>query len=121
MEAKRSRTRNHERATEGAAGARLAAVWKQHRRVGPAVVVPTTRSSALQLTLEPGDGQSAPLVVATASGTVELVTYRARRRQVAERSDPAPFEQTLELELQGGRYLIVGSRGPAPTCSPCRP
>ena len=101
---------DHDLATEGAAGARLAAVWKQIDASG-ATVVPDYAVERVRLTPEPGDGQSAPLVVALARGTVELVTYEGSPPAVAQRSDPAPFEQTLELELQGGRYLIVGSRG----------
>jgi len=104
---------DHDRATEGAAGARLAAVWKRIDAPGSSVVVPDYAVERVTLTLEPGDGQSPPLVVAVAAGTVELVTYEGSPPGVSERSDPTPFEQTLELELQGGRYVIVGSRGAA--------
>jgi len=101
---------DHDRASQGAAGARLAAVWERIDAPGPAAV-PDYTVEHVTLTLEPGDDQSAPLVVAVARGTVELLTYAGSPPAVAERSDPAPFEQTLELELQGNRYLIVGSRG----------
>ena len=113
VEAEALASRNQQRATEASTGARLAAVWKRMDASGESVVVPDYTVERLQLTLEPGDGQSAPLVVAKAEGTVELATYTGSPPEVAERSDPAPFEQTLELELQGGRYLIVGTRGPA--------
>jgi hypothetical protein len=102
---------DHDAATAGSAGARLAAVWKRIDAAGSEMVVPDYTVQRVALTLEPGDGQSAPLVVAEAEGTLELVTHRASGPE--ERSDPAPFEQTLELELQGGRYVIVGSRGGA--------
>ena len=86
---------DQQRATEASTGARLAAVWKRMDASGQSVVVPDYTVERLQLTLEPGDGQSAPLVVAKAEGTVELATYTGSPPQVAERSDPAPFEQTL--------------------------
>ncbi len=103
--------RDHDRATEGAAGARLAAVWKRIGAAGSSVAVPDYNLERMRVTLEPGAGQGPPLVVATVEGTVELVTYTGSPPAVAERSDPTPFGQTLELELQNGRYLIVGSRG----------
>jgi hypothetical protein len=65
------------------------------------------------LSVEPGEGQGPPLVVAELQGTAELVTWAGSPPDVVGRGDPAPFEQTLELELQGGRYVIVGSRGGA--------
>ncbi len=103
--------RDQDAATEGTAGARLAAVWERIGASGPSVAVPDYNVERLELTLEPGNGQGPPLVVATVEGTVELATYSGSPPEVEERSDPAPFQQTLELELQGGRYLIVGSRG----------
>ena len=54
---------DHDLATEGAAGARLAAVWKRIDASG-ATAVPDYTVERVRLTLEPGDGQSAPLVVA---------------------------------------------------------
>jgi ASPIC and UnbV/FG-GAP-like repeat len=104
--------RDHDLATEGAAGGRLAAVWQRIDAGEPAVVVPDYNVERLRLTLEPGEGQGPPLVVAELEGTVELVTYEGTPPAVAKRSDPAPFGQTIELDLRDGRYLIVGSRGP---------
>jgi hypothetical protein len=77
------------------------------------VAVPDYNVETLELTLEPSDGQSQPLVVAVLTGTMELATHSGSPPAVAARSDPAPFQQTLELDLQGGRYVIVGSRGEA--------
>jgi ASPIC and UnbV/FG-GAP-like repeat len=104
--------RDHDLAAQGAAGARLAAVWERIGAAGRSVVVPDYNVERMRVTLEPGEGQGPPLVVAEIEGTVELVTYAGASPGVAERSDPAPFGQTLELELQHGRYLIVGSRSP---------
>ena len=113
VEAEALAGRDHERAADGAAGARLAALWQRIDSAGPEVAAPDYNVERVQLTLERSDGQAAPLVLATLSGTVELATYSGSPPEVAERTDPAPFEQTLELELQGGRYVIVGSRGEA--------
>jgi ASPIC and UnbV/FG-GAP-like repeat len=104
--------RDDDLATEGAAGARLAAVWERIDAAGSSVVVPDYNVERLRVRLEPGEGQGPPLVVAELEGTVELVTYAGTPPAIAERSDPATFGQTLELELQDGRYLIVGSRTP---------
>ena len=53
-------------------------------------------------------------MVAKLTGTMALATYSGSPPEAAQAGDPAPFEQTLELELQGDRYVIVGSRGEAP-------
>jgi hypothetical protein len=103
--------RDRQGAAEAAAGARLAALWQQIDESSDEVVVPGYRIEQVELTLEPSDGQAPPLVVATASGTSELITYAGSPAAVEGRSDPTPFSQTFELDLQGGRYLIVGVRG----------
>jgi hypothetical protein len=51
------------------------------------------------VSLEPADGQSPPLVVASASGTVE------------QAGATRLFAETFELVLKDGRYLITGTRG----------
>jgi hypothetical protein len=111
---------NRQAVTEAAAGARLAAIWQQIDAGGSERVAPVYHVEHVTLTLEPGDGQAPPLVVAMISGTRELVTYSGSPPAVEDRSDPGPFEQTLELELQGSRYLIVGSRG-GDTAAPVAP
>ena len=105
---------DREEATKAAAGARLAALWGQIDSSGSERIVPGYRVEHVTLTLERSDGQAPPRVVATISGTRELVTYSGSPLAIEERGDPGPFEQTLELELQDGRYLIVGSRGDDP-------
>jgi Na+-transporting NADH:ubiquinone oxidoreductase subunit NqrB len=101
-------------AAEAAAGPRLAALWQQMDAAGSEVAVPDYNVERVELTLEPGDGQSPPLVVARISGTMVLATYAGSPPTVAASGAPAPFEQTVELELQGDRYVLVGSRGEAP-------
>jgi ASPIC and UnbV/FG-GAP-like repeat len=108
---------DRQRATE----ARLADLWRQIDSAGSERIVPGYRVEHVTLSLERGDGQAPPLVVATISGTRELVTYSGAPLAVEERGDPGPFEQTLELELQDGRYLIVGSRGDDPALPAAEP
>jgi hypothetical protein len=111
VEAEALAARDHEQAAEAAGGARLAALWQRMDAAGDELNVPDYHVEHVTLTLETGDGQAAPLVVATLSGTVELATYAGTPPTVTAVGDPAPFEQVLELDLQSGRYVIVGSRG----------
>ncbi|HXV56980.1 MAG TPA: FG-GAP-like repeat-containing protein [Gaiellaceae bacterium] len=111
IEAEALAGRDTERAADAAAGARLAALWQRIGAAGDEVVAADYNVERVTLTLEPGEGQGPPLVVAELEGTAELVTWAGSPPEVVGRGDPAPFAQTLELELQGGRYVIVGSRG----------
>ncbi len=88
------------RAIAGADGARLAGLWRQIDAAG-AADVPRYAVERVRVTLEPADGQSPPLVIARASGTVE----RGGRS--------SQFAETFELVLKGGRYLITATRGPS--------
>jgi Na+-transporting NADH:ubiquinone oxidoreductase subunit NqrB len=106
--------RDHEHATAAAAGARLAEVWRRIESAGEVVVVPEYRLDRLQVALERGEFQQAPVVVAALEGTVELVSYAGAPPSVEHRGEPARIAQTLELTLQDGRYLIAGQRGPTP-------
>ncbi len=110
-EAEALAARDREAAEEAAAGARLAALWQRIDAAGEEIVVPDYNVERVELALEPSDGQSPPLVVATLAGTIELATYSGPSPTASDVADPVPFEQVLELELQGGRYVIVGSRG----------
>ena len=95
------RERDRRRATAGADGARLAALWRQIAASRGAADVPRYAIERIRVTLEPGDGQAPPTVVARASG---MVTLAATSRPVAE---------TFELVLKDGRYLITAVRGSA--------
>ena len=68
----------------------------------------------LQINLEAAVGQAPPLVIATATGTERLVTVEGSPATVAFRGNRTPFTRTLELQLDHGRYLIVGARGGTP-------
>ena len=50
-------------------------------------------------------------MLAKLSGTKALATYSGSPPAVVDTGDPAPLDETLELELQGDRYVIVGPRG----------
>ena len=107
--------RDRDRATAGAAGERLAALWERIDSTGRSVVVPHYDVEDLAVSLELPEGQGQPLVVAELEGTLMHATYAGSPPVLGHRSDPAPFEQTLELQLQDGRYLIIGDRGDQPT------
>jgi ASPIC and UnbV/FG-GAP-like repeat/NQR2, RnfD, RnfE family len=82
-------------------GSRLAAAYQQ---MSENAGVPDYHVERLRLSLEVGHGQGPPLVVADMAGTVA----------VGSDGNPRPFQETLELELQDGRYLIVGTRTTRP-------
>jgi hypothetical protein len=103
--------RDLDRVADGADGARLAGLWQQIRVAGATVVVPEYDIRRVRVRLEPGQGQGPPLVVAMLEGTVVLATYTGSPPAVQQRTDPAPFEGTFELEPRNGRYLITRSRG----------
>ena len=94
------RRRDRARAAASADGARLAGLWRQ---IGAAANgtpdVPHYTVERVHVTLEPSDGQSPPLVVARAEGTVE------RRGSVSR------FAETFELVQKDGRHLITATRG----------
>jgi Na+-translocating ferredoxin:NAD+ oxidoreductase RnfD subunit len=114
------RLRDPDRATAGADGARLAAVWRQIRAgAGGPIVVPKYRVERVHVSLERGEGQDAPTVVAKVVGTVERTTYGGSPLTIQHRGAPVRLTRTFELALKRGRYLITTSRGaaeaPAPT------
>jgi Na+-translocating ferredoxin:NAD+ oxidoreductase RnfD subunit len=100
-EADALRRRDRERATAGADGVRLAALWQQIGAADAELVIPRYSVDAVRVKLEPSDGQAPPTVVARVSGTRSLGETRR------------PFAQSLELVLKDGRYLITGARGEA--------
>ena len=106
------RSRDRKRATAGADGSRLAALWRQiDGAAGRSIVVPHHRVERVRVSLEPAEGQAPPTVVARLSGTVEPVTYEGDGATAAHRGAPARFTRTFELVLKDGRYVITASRG----------
>ena len=116
IEADALRRRDATRATESSDGPRLADLWRRIRvPAGGAVAVPSFAIDRIHLSVEPGDRQGPPLVLADIAGTMRFATYAGTPPIVAQRTDRTAFEQTLELELDSahGSYLIVGARGAA--------
>ena len=117
VESEALRTRSRERASAAAGGERLQALWRQIDAAGPAskaIIVPERTVTGLKLNLEIPDGQSPPLVIAQVSGTERLLTYSGSPAAVSFTGSRTPFDRTLELQLDGSRYVITGSRGGTP-------
>jgi ASPIC and UnbV/FG-GAP-like repeat len=89
-------------------GSRLAAAYQQ---MSGDTAAPDYHVERLRLGLEVGHGQGPPLVVAEMAGTVA----------VGADGSPGPFQETVELELQDGRYLIVGNRTKRPYLAATQP
>ncbi len=115
LEAEALRKRDRSVAATAAGGARLQGLWQQIGLASNrALIVPTRTIESLQINLEAAVGQAPPLVIATVSGTETLVTVEGTPPTVAFRGNATPFTRTLELQLDRGRYVIVGMRGGTP-------
>jgi hypothetical protein len=82
-----------------------------------AAKVPVYDVDRIRVTLERSEGQGPPLVVAALEGTVRFVTYAASSSMVASHSERQPFTETLELSLDGGRYVVARRRSGSPNVS----
>ncbi len=115
LEAEALRTGDKSRAARAAGGERLQGLWKQIALAGNrAVVVPERHVDSLQLNLEAAVRQAPPLVIATVSGTERLLTVEGTPPTVAFRGNETPFTRTFELQIDRGRYVVVGMRGGTP-------
>jgi Na+-translocating ferredoxin:NAD+ oxidoreductase RnfD subunit len=113
------RLRSTEQAAAGADGAWLAEMWRQIRSAEDQPLVTATYDvDSMRVTLEPGEGQAPPRVVADLEGTMQVATYEGSPPKARERSEPEPFRRTVKLEPADGRYLIVESHGGAPSVQP---
>ena len=111
-EAEALRARDLDGASEGASGAWLASLWDRIRgAAGGPIAVPSYQVAHMELSLRRGAYQGPPTVVADLEGTVVVSTHGQSTRQLVARADPQSFRRTLELVLEGQRYLIVGSTG----------
>ncbi|CAN5278749.1 hypothetical protein BH20ACT13_BH20ACT13_10160 [soil metagenome] len=114
-EADALRRRDPDRATAAATGVWLATLWKQIGNAeGRSVVVPWYDIETIRLTLEPGEGQDSPTVVARLEGTMALARYGKARSEVVSSRSREPVRRTVRLKLERGRYRIAHSRGGAP-------
>jgi VCBS repeat protein/ASPIC/UnbV protein/uncharacterized protein DUF6851 len=106
------RLRDPQRASAGAGGAWLVDLRRQiGAAAGSSISVPTYRISHVGLTLSRGDGQGPPRIVASITGTEQTADYRGRPPQLERRHTPTSFRQSVEVALQQGHYVIVGSGG----------
>jgi hypothetical protein len=105
------RLRDTTRASAAATGPWLEGLQSQIRTARTrGVRIPTYRIDRLRLHLEPGKGQAPPTVVAAGRGSVALTTYGASADLAVRSESPVAFAQTFDLQLQGGRFRILGSR-----------
>ncbi len=112
IEADALRLRDAKLAAAAADGNQLAELRRQIRvAAGHRIVVPTYSVERINVTLEPGQGQGPPVVVAALQGRVQLTTYRGSPAMVETRTAPARFARTIELSPTHSGYLIVGVRG----------
>jgi len=111
IEAEALSRRDLDRATSAAGGSRLQMLWQQIREAGRTIAVPEYDIERMRIGLEPRGRQGPPLVVATLEGTMTITTYGGSPPAVERRTGALPFEGTFEVALEGGRYLLVGSRG----------
>ncbi|MDX6436293.1 MAG: hypothetical protein QOK34_1127, partial [Gaiellaceae bacterium] len=111
------RLRDPERATAGAGGAWLVDLRQQiGAAAGRSISVSSYRVSSVGLKLARGAGQAPPRILATIRGFEQVAVYRGRPPKLELRHDSAPFEQSVEVALQQGHYVIVGVGGAtAPT------
>ena len=122
------RRRDAALAATGAGGEWLADLRRRIRASsGSSVVVPEYEVDAMRLTLEPGEGQGPPVVVATLDGSLVSSRYAGSSATAVSQSDRTPFQRTFELVLDGDRFLIVAARAgavdaaPTPVAAPAAP
>jgi Na+-translocating ferredoxin:NAD+ oxidoreductase RnfD subunit len=110
------RLRDPQRASAGAAGGWLVDLRQQiGAAAGRSISVPTYRVSRVDLTLKRGAGQGPPTILAAISGTQHAADYRGRPPKLERRHAPVSFEQSLEVALQQGHYVIVRVGGTSST------
>jgi len=106
------RLRDPQRATVGAGGAWLVDLRQQiGAAAGRSISVSSYRVSKVGLMLTRGEGQAPPRILASIKGVEQVAVYRGRPAKLELRHDSAPFEQSVELALRGGHYVIVGVNG----------
>jgi Na+-translocating ferredoxin:NAD+ oxidoreductase RnfD subunit len=106
------RTRDRERAGDGATGAWLADLWRRidAARTAP-IEVPTYEAERIGLRLARGKGQGPPRVLATLSGEIQTTTYARSGEAPVRRTAPQDVVRTFEVVLRGNRYLVTSVRG----------
>jgi hypothetical protein len=114
--------RRVEQLETAAIGDELAALDRQLRAAaGGTIVVPAYRLERLRVHLEAGRGQGPAIAVARLDGTLQLTAYKDVPPTVVRRDPAVPFRETLELQLDGGRWLVAHVRSGRPVAVPARP
>jgi Na+-translocating ferredoxin:NAD+ oxidoreductase RnfD subunit len=81
---------------------------------GGTIEVPAYRVDRIRLHLEAGDGQSPAIAVGVLDGTMKLTTYKDVPPVVVHHDAPAALRETLELQEDGGRWLVAHVRSGRP-------
>jgi VCBS repeat protein/ASPIC/UnbV protein len=105
-----------------ATGDELIALGRQVRAAaGGTIVVPAYRVDQMRVHLEAGHGQGAAIAVATLAGSLQLTAYKDVPPNVVRRDPAGPLRETLELELDGGHWLVAHVRSGRPVPVPAPP
>jgi ASPIC and UnbV/FG-GAP-like repeat len=106
------RTRDRQRARNGATGAWLADLWHRIDMAGAATIdVPTYEADRIDLLLERGDGQGPPLVVATLTGMSRTATFGGSGAEPVSQTAARDVVRRFELVPSRSGYLITAVRG----------
>jgi hypothetical protein len=101
--------------TRASIGEELGALTRQVDAAAHGTIeVPAYDLDRISVHLEAGHGQGAAVAVGTLDGTMQLTAYKGVPPVVARRDAPAALRETLELQEDGGRWLIAHVRSGRP-------
>jgi hypothetical protein len=106
-----------------ATGDELTQLTRQlHAASGGTIEVAAARVERVHIGLAAGSGQGPAIAVATIEGTRQLTAYKDVPPAVVRRDPAVAFRETLELQLDRGRWLVahVRSGRPVPVVPPPR-
>jgi hypothetical protein len=92
-----------------------------HAAAGSTIEVPASRLERLSVHLEAGHGQGPAIAVATIDGTRQLAAYQDVPPALVRRDTAVPFRETLELQLDRGRWLVAHVRSGRPVALAAAP
>ena len=81
---------------------------------GSTIDVPAARLDHMRVWLERGHGQGAAIAVASLQGTRQLTAYKDVPPTMVRRDPAVSFRETLELQLDRGRWLVAHVRSGRP-------
>jgi Na+-translocating ferredoxin:NAD+ oxidoreductase RnfD subunit len=103
--------RNRKALGRGATFDRLPQLRQLIRNAGDMpITVPSYRLDRMRVWLEPGHGQGAAIAVTALEGQQQLSLYSGRPAKLVSRTPGSSFRQTLELQLDSGRWLVARIR-----------